>query len=103
MASDQILYDPEQHGPLRTPKGAVEHLWKKHSIKIGEQRLADLRSFGGGPKFIKPTQREARYPEVFLDEWATARNSKPILDFVPLKPAARRPGPALSSRETALE
>ena len=103
MASDQVLYDPEQHGVLLTPEEASEHLRKKHKIRLGDQRLADLRSFGGGPKFIKPTQREVRYPEVFLDEWATARNSKPILDFVPLKPAARQPGPALSSRETALE
>jgi hypothetical protein len=103
MASDQVLYDPEQHGDLLTPEAAVERLRKKHSTKIGVQRLADLRSFGGGPKFIKPTQREVRYPEVFLDEWASNRNRKPILDFAPLKPAVRRPGPTLPSSETAPE
>jgi hypothetical protein len=80
-----------------------------------------MRSFGGGPRFIKPAQREVRYPEAFLDEWASNRNRKPILDFVPLKaaapaeplkaaahpeplkPAARRSAPALSSSETAPE
>ncbi len=49
------------------------------------QRLADLRSAGGGPRFIKPTKREVRYPTAMLDQWAMARNNKPILDFTPIK------------------
>ena len=83
--SDQVLYDPHEHGALLTPEAASEHLRKKHTIKLGVQRLADLRSAGGGPQFIKPTQREVRYPAAMLDEWALARNRKPVLDFVPLK------------------
>ena len=69
------------------PKQASEHLQKKHAIKLGVQRLADLRSAGGGPKFIKPTQREVRYPAAMLDEWAAARNHKPLLSFAPTRPA----------------
>src|SRR5262245_39796902 len=104
MKSDQVLYDPERHGALLTPEAAIERLRREHSIKLGEQRLADLRSSGGGPRFIKPTQREVRYPPALIDEWAAARNRKPILNFVPLKPAVRRVGPAaLSSSEAAPE
>jgi hypothetical protein len=103
MASDQVLYDPERHGALLTPEAAIEHLRREHAIRIGEQRLADLRSIGDGPKFIKPTQREVRYPTALLDEWAAARNRKPILDFVPLKPAACRSGPAPCLSEAAPE
>jgi hypothetical protein len=94
MTSDQVLYDPERHGALLPPEAALKRLWQEHAIKLGEQRLADLRVIGGGPKFIKPTQREVRYPAALLDEWAAARNHKPILDFVPLKPANRRSEPA---------
>jgi hypothetical protein len=90
MASDQVLYDPERHGTLLTPEAAIRRLRDEHAIKMGEQRLADLRSMGGGPQFIKPTQRDVRYPANLLDEWATQRNRKPIIDFVPLKPAARQ-------------
>jgi len=83
--SNQALYDADEHGELLTPEAASERLKKKHAIKLGVQRLADLRSTGGGPCFIKPTQREVRYPTVMLDEWAAARNRKPILNFVPFK------------------
>ncbi len=93
MSKDEVLYDAHEHGGLLTPEEASEHLRKKHAIKLGLQRLADLRSAGGGPRFIKPTQREVRYPTPMLDEWAAARNRKPILDFVPLKPNA--PGNAV--------
>jgi hypothetical protein len=88
MANDQVLYDPERHGALLTPKAAIRRLLDEHAIKVGEQRLADLRSFGGGPKFIKPTHRDVRYPANLIDEWASERNRKPIIDFVPLKTAA---------------
>jgi hypothetical protein len=88
MTSDQVLYDPDRHGALLTPEAAIGRLRERHAIRIGEQRLADLRSIGGGPKFIKPTQRDVRYPANLLDEWATQRNRKPIIDFVPLKAAA---------------
>ncbi|HZZ21246.1 MAG TPA: hypothetical protein VFE60_01045 [Roseiarcus sp.] len=87
MPRDEVLYDAHEHGELLTPEAASEHLRRKHAIKLGVQRLADLRSAGGGPKFIKPTQREVRYPTAMLDEWASSRNRKPVLDFVPLKPA----------------
>jgi hypothetical protein len=111
VAKDELLYDPEQHGALLTPEAALAHLWQRHAIKLGTQRLADLRSIGGGPRFIKPTQREVRYPTSLLDEWAAGRNRKPIIDFVPLKAAAhaepghgdRRSGPVLCSSEAAPE
>ena len=87
MREGEVLYDPERHGALLTPEAASERLRKQHAIKLGLQRLADLRSAGGGPRFIKPTQREVRYPTAMLDEWASSRNRKPVLDFVPLKKA----------------
>ena len=86
MPKDEVLYDPEQHGKLHTPESARAYLREKHAVKLGIPRLADLRSQGAGPKFIKPTQREVRYPAAMLDEWAAERNRKPIVDFVPLKP-----------------
>lgn len=86
----EVLYDPELHGELLTPETAIKRLKDKHAIKLGEQRLADLRSAGGGPQFIKPTGREVRYPANLLDDWARERNRKPILDFAPLRPRARQ-------------
>jgi hypothetical protein len=93
MPGDEALYDPDKHGELLTPEAAIERLRQRHSVKLGAQRLADLRSAGGGPRFIKPTRREVRYPAAMLDEWAAARNRKPILDFVPLVEPTR-PGTA---------
>lgn len=86
MSKDEVLYDADEHGELLTPEAAIERLRKQHAIKLGLQRLADLRSAGGGPRFIKPTLREVRYPTAMLDEWAEARNRKPLLDFVPMRP-----------------
>ena len=86
MPKDEVLFDAHEHGELLTPEEASEHLRKKHAIKLGVQRLADLRSAGGGPRFIKPS-REVRYPVAMVDEWAAQRNAKPILDFVPVKPS----------------
>jgi hypothetical protein len=91
VSQNEVLYDAEQHGELLTPEAAIAYLNKKHSIKLGAQRMADMRSIGGGPRFIKPTQREVRYPTALLDEWAAARNRKPILTFVPLKPGVKFP------------
>jgi hypothetical protein len=81
------IYDPERHGPLLDPAAAIKRLWQEHAIKLGQQRLADLRS-RGGPQFIKPTLREVRHSANLLDEWASARNCKPVLGFVPINPAA---------------
>jgi hypothetical protein len=89
LSKGKALYHSEQHGELLTPEAAQARLKDKHAIKLGEQRLADLRSAGGGPRFIKPTPREVRYPAAMLDEWAEARNKKPILDFVPPKDSAK--------------
>ena len=86
MSQTEIIYDAHEHSELLTPEAASEHLRKKHAIKLGVQRLADLRSAGGGPCFIKPTLRDVRYPANLLDEWAAERNRKPLLDFVPIKP-----------------
>lgn len=95
MSDSEALYDVHQHGELLTPEAASEYLSKKHAIKLGVQQLADLRSAGGGPCFIKPTQREVRYPTAMLDEWAAARNRRPILSFVPLK--TTKPDPSTGS------
>jgi hypothetical protein len=102
MSKDEVLYDAHQHGELLRPEAASERLRKKHAIKLGVQRLADLRSAGGGPRFIKPTQREVRYPAAMLDEWAEARNRKPLLDFVPVNGKRERVSePPKDAAETA--
>ena len=99
MPKDEVLYDPRQHGKLLVPDAASKHLKDKHAIDLGVQRLADIRSQGGGPKFIKATPRAVRYPEMLLDEWAAKRNRKPVIDYVPLapgyksKPHAEKSGP----------
>lgn len=80
------VYDPERHGPLLTPEAASAYLLETHAIPLNETRLSELRAFAGGPRFIKPTQKSVRYPRRLLDEWANARNAKPILDAVPHKP-----------------
>ncbi len=84
-----IIYDPQQHGALLLIDEARQRLFSQHKITLGQQRLADLRCFGGGPEFIKPSQREVRYPCALLDAWAKKRNSKPILAFVPVKTAEK--------------
>ena len=86
MSKNEALYDPEEHGESPHARASDQTPAEKRSVKLGEQRLADLRSAGGGPPFIKPTRREVRYPVAMLDKWAAARNRKPILDFVPLEP-----------------
>jgi hypothetical protein len=90
MTDDQVLYDPALHRALLTPEAALERLRREHAIRFGAHRLAGMRAIGGGPQFIKPTQRSVRYPVNLLDEWAAARNRKPILDFVPLKVGSRQ-------------
>jgi hypothetical protein len=87
------VYDPEQHGELLLIDEARQRLFDEHRITLGDQRLADLRSSGGGPEFIKPSQREVRYPCALLDAWAQKRNAKPILAFVPVKTAKRNACP----------
>jgi hypothetical protein len=81
----EVLYDPERHGALLTPEAAVTYLKETHAVQLNPQRLSELRAFPGGPRFIKPTQQSVRYPAALLDEWAAARNRKPILDCIPLK------------------
>ena len=86
-------YNPEQHGSLLLIHEARERLFAVHKVRLSQQRLADLRCFGGGPEFIKPTQREVRYPSALLDAWAAKRNTKPILTFVPINTAKRNARP----------
>ena len=90
VSQTEIIYDPELHGTLLTPDAAIAHLKEKHAVEVGPQRIADLRSIGGGSRFIKPTLRDLRYPVNLLDEWAAARNRKPIVGCVPVKSSARR-------------
>ena len=86
MPTDEVLYDPDEHGKLLTPERAADRLKEKHAIELGVQRLADMRSQGGGPEFIKATARAVRYPEVLLDAWAARRNCKPLMTYVSIKP-----------------
>jgi hypothetical protein len=90
MPKDEVLYyDPEQHGKLLLPDEASRRLKEKHAIELGVQRLADMRSQGGGPELIKATPRAVRYPEMLLDVWAARRNCKPLMTYVPIKPGAQ--------------
>ena len=89
MPKTEAIFDAEQHGAPLPPDKASERLEREHAIKLGVQRLADLRSAGGGPPFIKPSERSVRYPTRLLDEWAAARNRGPLLTFVPLKDRRR--------------
>lgn len=77
-------FDAEQHGEPLTPDEASERLAKRHKIFIGVQRLADLRSYGGGPTFFKASHRAVRYPAQLLDGWANARNRQPLQDCAPV-------------------
>jgi hypothetical protein len=80
---DNLLYDPERHGPLLTPNELRDYLWRQPKIKRSLQRLADYRCFGGGPAFIKQNGREVRYPECLADNWAAGMNAKPVLTVAP--------------------
>jgi hypothetical protein len=97
----EVLYDADEHGSLLTPSEASARLRERHAVKLGEQRLADLRSSGGGPRFIKPTQREVRYPAVLLDQWAAERNRKPIVDFVPIQPSRKGADKQIARKEAS--
>jgi hypothetical protein len=77
-------FDAERHGEPLTPDEASERLATRHKIFIGVQRLADLRSYGGGPTFFKASHRAVRYPAQLLDEWANARNRQPLQDYSPV-------------------
>lgn len=82
--NDPGSYDPATHGPLLTPAEAKTRLREKHAVDLSLARLADLRSIGGGPAFIKPAgARGVRYPQTILDGWAQDRNRRPLLTVTP--------------------
>jgi hypothetical protein len=82
-------YDPGLHGEPLTPQEASERLAQRHKIFLGVHRLADLRSFGGGPTFYKMSHRAVRYPMTLLDAWADVKNRQPLRNVAPLAPSER--------------
>jgi hypothetical protein len=73
--ADDLIYDKDKHGPLRSTPEASEHLHVKHHIKRSVARLADMRCTGSGPMFLKQG-RLVFYPEYLLDAWAAEVNGR---------------------------
>jgi hypothetical protein len=75
--TDELIYNREEHGPLRETTAASAYLDKQHGIKRTPARLADLRCSGGGPVFLKQGRR-VLYAEKMLDQWAAEINGRPM-------------------------
>jgi hypothetical protein len=95
-------YDFEKHGAPLMPEEAQKQLEEKYRIPLSIQRMADLRSSGGGPIFIKLSHKAVRYPSALLAQWALAKLAKPLQDGVPIAPSKRRAMDKLAQAETAV-
>ena len=52
------------------PQEASEYLLRAHGLRRAPRTLANLRSRGDGPRYIKPSAIEVLYDEADLDEYA---------------------------------
>jgi hypothetical protein len=83
-------YDIHKHGDPLTPEEAQDVLATKFRLFLSVQRLADLRSGGGGPIYLKLSHKNVRYPASLLEAWAVAKLSKPLQDGSRVAPSKRR-------------
>lgn len=62
------------------PVDASNYLYNTHGLRRSPKTLANLRSKGGGPAYIRISPKEILYPEAALNEWAESKIGKTFVN-----------------------
>lgn len=68
---------PGQDPPFFTPQEMSDFLWSEYRIQRSPGRLAKLRTYGGGPPFVRDGI-QVRYPPPLARQWAQDVLGKPV-------------------------